>query len=139
MKKAPRFGKGGGARLVGTKEMKETLVRLSRRFPQKAGAALRAEAEIEMKEAKRRTPVDTGVLRNSGRVDVEKSGRVIRASLSFGGAASAYAVRVHEDTEVWHRVGQAKYLESVLNESAPFLMDRVARRLLADQERGRGW
>jgi hypothetical protein len=111
----------------------------------RAGNALRAEAEIEMTEAKRRTPVDTGALRASGHVTgpvegtsarvengVRSYGRPVTVwsvTLAFGGPAAPYAVKVHEDLEAWHRVGQAKFLESVVMESAPHIADRVARRL----------
>lgn len=92
--------------------------------------ALAAEAEIEMTEAKRRTPVLTGVLRASGHVQpVLRKGDVIEASLVFGGPAAPYAVAVHENEEAFHKVGQAKFLSSVLYESAPFLASRVAARV----------
>jgi hypothetical protein len=107
------------------------LRRLADRTPDAAGGALYVEAEIEMTEAKARTPVDTGALRGSGYVDQPQySGREIRVELGFGGPAAGYAVIVHEDLEAIHpRGGQAKYLSSVIDESAPYLLDRVARRL----------
>jgi hypothetical protein len=87
------------------------LRRLADRTPDAAGGALYVEAEIEMTEAKARTPVDTGALRGSGYVDQPQySGREIRVELGFGGPA-------------------AGYLSSVIDESAPYLLDRVARRL----------
>jgi hypothetical protein len=36
---------------------------------------------------------------------------------------------VHEDLDAFHKVGQAKYLESVIMESRGFIGARVARRL----------
>lgn len=117
-------------RLVGTAEMNRTLQKLAKDFPGKAGRALRAEGEIEMAEAKRRTPVDTGALRSSGHVDGPRvSGTSVSVSLSFGGPSTPYALKVHEDLNAFHRVGQAKFLESTLNESAPHLAKRVAARL----------
>lgn len=94
------------------------------------GAALRAEAEIEMTEAKRRTPVDTGALRDSGHVtgpDVAAQEATVR--LVFGGPAAPYALFVHENLEAFHRVGEAKFLERPLLEAAPHLADRVAARI----------
>lgn len=97
---------------------------------QSVGAALVAEAEIEMTEAKRRTPVLTGALRGSGHVGgpFVRNGNV-EVVLSFGGPAAPYAVSVHERTDVLHRNGQAKFLESVILESAPYLAARVANRI----------
>ena len=40
-------------------------------------------------------------------------------------------VTVHENLDAFHRVGQAKFLESVLVESRPYLAARVARRMNA--------
>ena len=119
--------------------------------------ALRAEAEIEMTEAKRRTPVDTGALKGSGHVtgpdEQVGSGapaqgrnakgqftskgstrgfggqRTWAVTLAFGGPAAPYALEVHENLEAYHPRGQAKYLESVILESAPHMAQRIARRV----------
>lgn len=94
------------------------------------GRALREEAEIEMTEAKERTPVDTGALRASGRVTgPETKGSDIEVKLAFGNASAEYALYVHEDIDAFHNVGQAKYLESTLNESAPHLPGRIGKRI----------
>jgi len=52
-------------------------------------------------------PVDTGALRSTGRVEGPKGNEV---ELSFGGAAADYALKVHEEVEIPHRVGEARYL-----------------------------
>lgn len=92
--------------------------------------ALVAEAEIEMTEAKKRTPVDTGALRASGHVGGPfRRGNTVEVKLGFGGPSAPYAIFVHERLDVFHKVGQAKFLESVLLESAPFLPARVAERV----------
>lgn len=115
---------------TGFSQLAHRLLAVADKVPNAAGAALYAEAEIEMKEAKRRTPVATGALRASGYVDQPNISRGdINVILGFGGAARAYAIEVHENLEAWHRVGQAKYLESVLWESEPHMLKRVARRL----------
>lgn len=99
-------------------------------FPEEVARALYAEAEIEMTEAKRRTPVDTGALRASGTVQPPNAqGARIAVTMGFGGAAAPYAVVVHENLEAFHRVGQAKFLESTLRESAPYMAERIARRI----------
>jgi hypothetical protein len=111
-------------------KVKAALTNIARKAPEQVADALYAEAQIEMTEAKRRTPVDTGELRASGYVaDPEIRGRRISVEMGFGGAASEYAVHVHEDLEALHPVGQAKYLESTVLESAPHMPARIARRL----------
>jgi hypothetical protein len=116
--------------LLGAAELKQRLVRMASLIPGEVSKALYAEAQIEMTEAKRRTPVDTGALRASGEVSKPVvSGREISVLLQFGGSAAGYAIYVHENLEAVHPVGQAKYLESVLLESAPFMAERVGRRI----------
>lgn len=79
--------------------------------------ALRSVGEVWMTEAKKRTPVDTGVLRSSGHVQGPTvHGNEIVVRLVFGGPAADYAAIVHENLQAHHDVGQAKYLESVTAE-----------------------
>lgn len=100
------------------------------RLRERAATALYQEAEIEMTEAKKRTPVDTGALRSSGFVEPPvASGDEISVRLGFGGPAAPYAIIVHEDLSALHPVGQAKFLESTILESAPYMAARVAKRL----------
>lgn len=90
------------------------------------GAAIRAECEIEMTEAKKRCPVDTGALRSTGHVEgPESEDEGYRTRMVFGGPAAPYAEIVHEDEEAFHKVGQWKYLESVLVESKPYMVQRI--------------
>lgn len=96
---------------------------------QEAGAALRAEGELIMTEAKRRTPVLTGVLRGSGHVTGPEPGATIEVRLAFGGPAADYAVYVHENMQSFHHVGQAKFLESAVLEAAPRLAGNIAVRI----------
>lgn len=90
----------------------------------------------ELEEAKRRTPVwnparpvpaghAPGTLRASGRLDVTKEANTIRGAISFGGLAEEYAFFVHEDTEAFHATGQDHFLSSVLDESRPFILQRI--------------
>ena len=121
-------------KLVGLDKVVARLQQIGRNVPTIVGRALRAEAEIEMTEAKRRVPVLTGTLRASGTVTGPAKGE-ITVRLSFGGPAAPYALYVHENEEAWHRSGQAKYLESVILESAPHLGNRVAKRIESDMAR----
>lgn len=115
--------------VVGLTEVNRALQLLAERGERAAGQALREEAEIEMTEAKRRTPVDTGTLRSSGKVTGPDADLAVK--LEFGGAAEEYAIEVHENLETFHKTGQAKFLESTILESAPHLPARVGRRMLA--------
>lgn len=109
----------------GIRAMERRLDGLMRRHPRAALNALRSEAEIELLEMKERTPVEFGVLRQSGRVEDVGT---IGIKWVFGGAAEAYAIPVHEDLEVFHSVGQAKFVESVVLEFIPHAAERVGRR-----------
>src|SRR5580765_594463 len=121
--------------MKGVSEMIALLKKFADKYPDYVGAALYQEAQIEMTEAKRRTPVDRGFLRASGRVALPvREGKRISVTLSFGGAAAPYAIYVHENLEANHASppfggGQAKFLESTINESAPYMLARIARRV----------
>lgn len=120
------------ARLIfrGFDQVQRNLRRLAIESPDEFGRALYQETEVEATESKRRTPVDTGVLRASIHVEgPERSGRNISTRIVAGGPAAPYALQVHEDLEAFHPVGQAKFIESTLNESRPHMANRVARRI----------
>lgn len=126
--------------IYGVNEMVFKLRELASKFPDRVASAIYKEAQIEMTEAKRRTPVDTtahaphpGQLRASGGVmEPERHGRNISVTLYFGGGAVDYAIYVHEILENFHPVGQAKFLESTLNESRPYMLGRLGKRLHFD-------
>lgn len=128
-------------RLSGVSASLSSLKRIQEKLPNEISRALFAEANIEMTEAKRRTPVWNpanklppghvpGTLRASGMVHppVWEMGR-LTVELTFGGGASEYALYVHEDLDAFHATGQAKFLESTIMESAPHMAARVARRI----------
>lgn len=115
--------------VTGGAELMATLAALADNFPDEMAAAVRAELEIESTESQRRTPVDTGALRSSHRVTVEGEGRDVVGTISVGGPAAPYALAVHENLEAFHPVGQAKFLESTMAESAKYLGQRIAARM----------
>lgn len=96
-----------------TTDLNAALGRILTNVGKEEMAALTAEAELIMTDAKKNTPVDTGTLRSSGIVTPRPADH--RVDLSFGGAASAYAAIVHERLDVHHPVGEAKFLENALN------------------------
>lgn len=127
----------GGAQMVAT------LKQIASKFPDDVAAALYQEAQIEVTEMKRRCPVDTtpnaphpGNLRNSIHAELpEHHGNTISVTVATGQQAP-YAIYVHENPDAFHPVGQWKFMESVLMESAPHIMSRVAARVQLNKSRG---
>lgn len=125
----------------GSKEMAAKIRKIARNYPTKIGRALYTEMSIEATEMKRRTPVDTreeaphpGQLRNSIHVEPpEYHGKMISVTVATG-AEAPYDIYVHENLDSFHEVGQAKFMESVLNESQPYIGERIARRARIDEE-----
>jgi hypothetical protein len=116
--------------MKGADDLKATLRRLMAEAPKEVGRALYQEAKIEAKESMRRTPVDTGALKGSHEtLPPEYDGPEVSVKIVVGGPAAPYAVVVHENLEAHHPNGQAKFLESTINESRPFMADRLAKRI----------
>jgi len=110
--------------------------KLEKGVPLLAAAALYQEALIEQKESMKRTPVDVTTKRGGGslRDSHETSapywkGKFLNVDIQVGGPSAPYAIVQHENMEFFHKVGQAKFLESTINESAPYLLARIAKRI----------
>lgn len=121
------------------------LKNLSRQLKEKPEKVLHAleksmyqEMEGIITQAKELTPVDTGALRSSGFVRLpERAGSTVNVVAGFGGPAGSgnvgetnrkdvgYAVRVHEDTVVFHPVGMAKYLEIPYKKALAGMVERI--------------
>ncbi|HVJ72028.1 MAG TPA: hypothetical protein VM531_11085 [Sphingomicrobium sp.] len=128
------------AKLIGLSYMKGRLLRFAQEYPRVVGQALYDELnEIEKPESQRRIPKDTHAAELSAVVlgpDI-RPGRVV-AALAYaaqgetnpktGELVETYIVPLHENLDAIHPVGEAKFLESVMNESERFLGDRIARR-----------
>lgn len=87
-------------------------------------------ANAVLNESKKIVPVDTGTLKDSGRVErpkVDSDG--IEVEITYGGAASDYALIVHENMNARHQDGKtAKYLEiPVKAAEATFVKDVLGR------------
>ena len=98
------------------------------------------EAGLIMTKAIKLTPVDVGTLQTSGKVQRPKITRTTATvTLGFGGAASAYALAVHEhpskhsppswDEGASFTSGGPKYLERPVKEARKGFGRRVARHL----------
>ena len=125
----------------GLREFKARLQKWQRETPQALASAMLLEGEVELAKMKRRTPVDTGALKSSGRVRVRTGGRDAKGRFvagsssspaivwSFGGPAINYAWPVHENLTANHpKGGQSKYVESVLAEARAHIVSRIANR-----------
>lgn len=86
------------AKVTGATAMQQSILALAKAMPKRIGDALWAEAELTMTEAKELCPVMDGTLIDSGHVEPpEYNGDGISVTMGFGGAASAYALAVHEN------------------------------------------
>ena len=119
-----------GASLKNGDAVRARIAKWKKKIPDALGAALYKETQIEATEAKKRTPVDRGPLRASVHAEGPfRRGTMIWTQIVAGGPAAPYAVYVHEDLEAFHKVGQAKFIESVIMESRPYMAARVAKRM----------
>lgn len=96
--------------------------------------ALYAEGTDLLAEALPLTPIDLGPLRASGAVsEPEISGTGILVEVGFGGAATDYAIYVHENLEARHNPPtQAKFLEQPALERARTMGPSMAARMAKD-------
>ena len=102
------------------------LQNLNKQIGQIQGAneqGLRAAALVVQREAQKKTPVDTGNLKNSAYTDSE-GGKHPAAVIGY---QAAYAPFVHEDLEARHTNGEAKFLEKALNENQGRILKIVQR------------
>lgn len=128
------------ASLKGLAEMKGRLLRFAQQYPRVMGEALYEELnEIELPESNRRIPKDTHAAEESGLVmGPEVRPGSISATIAYatrgetnpktGQPVSDYIIPLHEDLDAFHPNGEAKFLESTLNESERHLGPRLARR-----------
>jgi len=123
-------------KLTGIPELEAALTEAGGLALEAFASAMLQEQEQIISDAKRLTPVDTGVLRASGTVlPPVITGTQVEVQAGFGGAASAYAVPVHERMGVHHPTGQAKFLEQPFLERAATLPAKLAAKVAAAFER----
>ncbi len=99
--------------LEGVAQLQAALHKAADLAPTALAAAGLEEMEKVMAEAKAITPIDFGILKDSGTVlPPEIHGTEVEIVAGFGGAASEYAIVQHEDLTLNHSPpGQAKFLE----------------------------
>lgn len=101
--------------------------------------ALNEEAQLAFAASQRAVPHADGTLRSSGRlVPARASGAKVEVTIGYGGAASDYALRQHEDTSLRHPdprnkksspTGSAKYLERPVRARVPNMQKNLSRRI----------
>jgi len=114
----------------GADKVLANLTKLIAFSPDEFARALYQESVIEAKECQKETPVDTGALRATIHVEGPfREGRRIWSDIVAGGPSAEYALIVHEDPEAIHTVGGWKYIERPLKESAPYMAERIGKRV----------
>src|SRR3990167_10998505 len=102
----------------GVPEFKRKMTELRVGTPRQIGRALYEEGQHIMTRSKAEfVPVDQGILRASGQVELPKTepGRV-SVTLGYGGGAAAHALGQHESTDHHHTGGQAKKPQTPLKQ-----------------------
>jgi hypothetical protein len=95
-----------------------------KKFEEAGGRSLYNIARGILSEAKKLVPIDTG--------DLQRSGKIVPVMLASGVKTYVvmftmpYALKVHEDLEAFHRVGQAKYLEVPFRMASATVRARLA-------------
>lgn len=95
--------------------------------PELVKQALWDESNIIFNKSQELCPIDTGRLRNSGRVTVQDEDYGMSASITY---STDYAIYVHEDLTKAHKFPtQAKFLEEPARERSPELMNNISKRV----------
>lgn len=99
--------------------------------------ALRRFGERIMTDSKDNySPVDTGVMRATGRVEDDPDASVIRVLLIYGGgAADAYTIDQHENMSYHHPIGTDHFLLKPFQAALPQLLPTIAREAPIDKVR----
>jgi hypothetical protein len=130
--------------ISGLVEMRRSFAALSRMSAEELGLAqaLTEGAEGIMRESRPLVPVVTGTLRASGIVELPiLSQDEVEVGMGYGGAARAYALKVHENPRAgqtggispqgkryrrWSQVGQWKFLEQPFLAARQRVLDAIA-------------
>lgn len=135
-------------KVEGLDQVKARLAAFVTKYPEQVKSSLKTEAELIMTDSKKEVPVDTGSLRSSGFVDQPKqTGQTISIKLGYGGIATkinpksgeitaVYAIYVHENMNVHHEVGKAKFLQDPIYKAKNRMLFRIASRVKRLLEEG---
>lgn len=133
-------------------KMAKEVIRIAVKQPERVAKGLYLEFQIELTESKKLVPVSPtqaqlkamgqyrpkhvvpGALRASGQVlEPVVTYRTISCEISYGNASVPYAEVQHERLDFFHTNGQAKYLESVIDASVPYMAERIMKRIHFDK------
>lgn len=123
------------ATVKGAAAIKRNLLKLARKYPGAAGAALYQEGMEVWRESVKRAPVEYGVLRTSAYVaPPTKQGKDVVVEVGFG---TEYAIPQHERLDYRHpRGGEAKYLANAMTVARVGMLERLAKRIQSNVEQG---
>jgi hypothetical protein len=108
-------------------DLNEKISQMIDEVPDLVEKALFEEATIVLNMSQELVPVDTGRLRNTGRVTVEKVPNGFSAAITY---STDYAIYVHEDLTKYHKFPtQAKFLEQPARERLPNLLSNISKRV----------
>ena len=91
--------------------------------------ALEDAAQVIFDRSQELVPVATGRLKASGKIESKKTSNGAVATISYGEGGPDYAVNVHEDLQVFHDDGQAKFLEHAVFENMKMMPEEYGRAL----------
>ena len=130
-------------RLTGVEALMTRLSKSRSAFHTAAAAAVFGEANDIFNESQRVVPVRFGILRSSGYVAPPVvHNDYVEATIGYGGAASKYALIVHEREfgakgKIYHkRPTTAKYLSRPVDRAQRGIEDRLARRMTVSSRGG---
>jgi hypothetical protein len=117
--------------LLGMDKLQALMRRAGPQSVKVLGQALTEEAQLAFRESQQLVPRRTGVLAASGQIQPPQfDGERVTVTLGYGGAASSYALIVHENPNAQHQGGrQWKYLEVPVLRRVPKLTDNLVRRM----------
>ena len=112
---------------VDTKQLTSLLTYGGARAAKALGQALYREAALAFAASQREVPVDTTLLKTSGKLSHPYMlGNDLVVDITYGGAAAEYALIVHEDLSARHNEGtKAKYLEDPVKQQLNGMGDRL--------------
>lgn len=122
-------------RVTGEADARRKLDEYAKKYPDALAAAIYQEGFSLWAAAVKRTPVEFGVLRSSAYAapPVTRNGETV-VEVGFG---TDYAVKQHEETRYQHpRGGEAKYLETAMQEAMSGYLGRLASRTEANVRSG---
>lgn len=120
------------SKLANIRMVRDHREKVLRQIREAAAGALNDGAAELLRVANNTVPYQEGVLSASGNVEQATASDLV-AKVGYGGAASAYAARQHEETGWRHAPGRrAKWLELAAREDGPRIM-----RWVGSQVKGR--